>query len=131
MVDLAKFGQALLRGPEAGLLSEGGFMRLAVSGFEGKTGASQMFCHYGLGLQVIELSGTACDDTLFGTGRAWVGHPGEAYGLLSGLWFDGNAMQGFVYFTTENPPPEGGEDTGNFTPREKALMARALELAGK
>ena len=65
------------------------------------------------------------------SGRPWIGPPGEAYGLLSGLWFDLDSRQGFVYFTTESPPPAGGEDTGNFTPREKALMARARELAGK
>ena len=31
----------------------------------------------------------------------------------------------------EIPPPPGGEDTGGFTPREQALMARAQALAGK
>lgn len=131
MMDLAKIGQALLRGPEAIGISEGALMRMATSAFEGKTDAAQLFCHYGLGLQAIELPDAACDDTLFGKGRAWIGHPGEAYGLVSGLWFDSNAAQGFVYFTTENPPPEGGEDTGNFTSREKALMARALGLVDK
>ena len=131
MVDLAKIGQALLLGPDSGLLSEKTFDRLAFSAFEGATGASELFCHYGLAVQAIEMGEGACDDTLFGRGGPWVGHPGEAYGLLSGLWFDVQTSLGFVYVTTEAPPPAGGEDTGNFTPREKELMARALEMVGK
>jgi hypothetical protein len=131
MADLAKIGQALLRGPESGLLSEDTFLLLAVSAFDGATGGTAMFCSYGLALQAIEIAGSACDDTLFGQGGPWVGHPGEAYGLLSGLWFDVKKRQGFVYFLTEAPPPPGGEDTGNFTPREKALMARALGMVEK
>lgn len=128
MVDLARIGQALLMADEAGLLEPETFERFAMTALRGQTGASALFCHYGLGLQVIEMPGSPCEDTLFGMGKPWIGHPGEAYGLLSGLWFDGAATQGFVYFTTESPPPVGGEDTGNFTESEKALMARALEL---
>lgn len=129
MMDLAKIGQAVLLAEQAELLTPETFQRFAMAAFRGQTGASELFCHYGLGLQVIEMPGSSCEDTLFGAGKPWVGHPGEAYGLLSGLWFDGAATQGFVYFTTENPPPAGGEDTGNFTEREKALMARALSLS--
>jgi CubicO group peptidase (beta-lactamase class C family) len=128
MMDLAKIGQALLRGPNGGFLSEPTLLQLAVSAFSGATGGTQMFCHYGMALQAIEIAGSACDDTLFGTGGPYVGHPGEAYGLLSGLWFDVKRGQGFAYFTSQNPPPPGGEDTGNFTEREKALMKRALEM---
>ena len=128
MVDLAKIGQALLRGHESGLLDAAGFARLTASASAGATGAAEMFCHYGLGLQLIEMPGAACDDTLFGTRGPWIGHAGEAYGLLSGLWVDRETGQGLVYFTTEAPPPPGGEDTGTFTPRERALIARARAL---
>lgn len=133
MVDLAKIGQALMRGPgPRGIgISEDMLQLLASSAFMGETGAAQLFCHYGVGLQVIEMPGWACEDTLFGTDYPWLGHPGEAYGLLSGLWFDGYGKQGFVYVTTQSPPPPGGEDTGNFTDREKALMKRALEMVAK
>lgn len=126
MVDLAKIGQALARGPDAGFLEQGTLERFALAALGGETGAKALFCHYGLGLQVIEMPGSACEDRLFGVGTPWIGHPGEAYGLLSGLWFDASATQGFVYFTTQNPPPPDGEDTGNFMPREKDLMKRAL-----
>lgn len=128
MVDLAKIGQELFSSPQNRRLSFNNFLRFRNSAIRGPTGASQFFCRYGLGLQMIGIGSDDCDDDLFGSGGAWVGHPGEAYGLLSGLWFSQMTKQGFVYFTTENPPPAGGEDTGNFTSREKELMARALAL---
>jgi hypothetical protein len=131
MVDLAKIGQALMRGPDGIGISDATLNRMADSTFGGVTGAAELFCHYGLGLQAIEMKGSACNDRLFGNGQTWVGHPGEAYGLLSGLWFNLEGEQGFVYVTTEAPPPTGGEDTGNFTPREKELMARALEMVAE
>ena len=131
MVDLAKIGQELFSSPQDSRLSFNSFLRFRNSAIRGPTGASQFFCRYGLGLQMIEIGSDGCEDDLFGSGGAWVGHPGEAYGLLSGLWFSQTTKQGFVYFTTEVPPPVGGEDTGGFTPREQALMARALELATK
>jgi CubicO group peptidase (beta-lactamase class C family) len=131
MVDLAKIGSEVLRGGDSDFLRPRTLERLALSPVQGRTGAAQLFCHYGLGLQLLEWFDDPCDDTLFETGKPWLGHPGEAYGLLSGLWYEPSRGIGFVYFTTENPPPAGGEDTGNFTPREKALMARALEMVEK
>lgn len=131
MVDLAKIGQALMQAGRTGFLKIESVAPLLFSEFVGKTGKAELFCRYGLGVQLIEMGDPTCNDTLFGTGGPWHGHPGEAYGLLSGLWFEKEGQRGFVYFTTESPPPAGGEDTGNFTPREKALMARARELAGK
>jgi CubicO group peptidase (beta-lactamase class C family) len=131
MVDLAKIGREVMRGGDSDFLQPRTLERLVLSPVQGRTGAAQLFCHYGLGLQMIEWFDEPCDDTLFSTGKPWLGHPGEAYGLLSGLWYEPSRGIGFVYFTTQSPPPEGGEDTGNFTLREKALMARALELAGR
>lgn len=131
MVDLAKIGQALMGAGKTDFLRPETNAVFVMTALAGKTGKAELFCRYGMGVQVIEMGDLPCDDTLFAARGPWLGHSGEAYGLLSGLWVDGEGKQGFVYFTTANPPPEGGEDTGNFTPREKALMARALELAGK
>ncbi|MFO6446085.1 serine hydrolase domain-containing protein [Erythrobacter sp. NE805] len=130
MVDLAKIGQALMTADKTGFLKPETMAALVATAIGGTTGQAELFCRYGMGLQVIEMGGVPCDDTLFGTGGPWFGHPGEAYGLLSGLWIDGAGKRGFAYFTTQAPPPVGGEDTGNFTPAEKALMKRALEIAG-
>ncbi|WP_285711458.1 serine hydrolase domain-containing protein [Erythrobacter oryzae] len=140
MVDLAKIGQAF----DA---RRGFFSDRARQGFERGWDTSfhpeqEFFCIYGLHLQIIDppqalwdIAGqtrpATCKDELFADGVARVGQSGEAYGLQSGLWFDLGTGRGFVYFTTQVSPPEGGEDTDGFTAREKALMARALELAGK
>ena len=95
----------------------------------GRNLGQELFCRYGLAMQLIEADhGDGCDDVLFGRGIPFLGHSGEAYGLLSGLFFDIEKGRGFAYFTTQAPPPPGGEDTGSFTQREKALMARAQAL---
>ncbi|MFN9632591.1 MAG: serine hydrolase domain-containing protein [Erythrobacteraceae bacterium] len=130
MMDLAKIGRELMQANRTGFLKIESVAPLLLSVFVGKTGKAELFCRYGLGVQMIEMGDLPCNDTLFGTGGPWLGHSGEAYGLLSGLWFDKTGQRGFAYFTTQNPPPEGGEDTGNFTPREKALMKQALEMVG-
>jgi CubicO group peptidase (beta-lactamase class C family) len=131
MMDLAKIGQVLMTTANSGWLKPHTGIDFGLSAVFGETGASELFCHYGAGLQAIEVEGSDCDDTLFGSRGPWLGHPGEAYGLLSGLWVDNAGTRGFVYFTTESPPPPGGEDTGNFTPGEKALMARAMGMVGE
>ena len=38
-----------------------------------------------------------------------VGHTGNAYGLLTGLWVDRTAGTGVVYFSTGSDKPEAGE----------------------
>jgi hypothetical protein len=88
----------------------------------------EFFCRYGLGIQIIEDSGADCVDQLFNDGVGRLGHPGEAYGLQSGLWFNPRHGTGYAYFTTAVPPREGAEDEGGFTAREIALMKRAQEL---
>ena len=132
MMDLARIGQALysLDGDDGAFLRPETAQRLGWG--IGRTGQTAFFCTYGLHLQVIEHPKRACEgDKLFRDGKPRMGHSGEAYGLQSGLWLDPKGDRGFVYFTTQVPPPAGGEDTGGFTVREKALMARALGMAGK
>ncbi|WP_296307497.1 serine hydrolase domain-containing protein [Erythrobacter sp.] len=132
MMDLAKIGQALFdlqHGDADGFLTPGTAQLAMWTLAKGATGDEAFFCTYGLHFQLIEAPGPACsDDKLFGDGIPRMGHSGEAYGLQSGLWVDPKGDTGFVYFTTEVPPPPGGEDTGGFTAREKALMTRALAL---
>ncbi|MEO0057337.1 MAG: hypothetical protein RIT17_787 [Pseudomonadota bacterium] len=140
MMDLAKIGQAFDE-------DRAFFSDRAKQAFDRAWDTSfhpgqEFFCIYGLHLQIIDSSQAlwanaeqakpaTCRDELFGDGEARVGHSGEAYGLQSGLWFDLGMGRGFAYFLTQAPPPAGGEDTGGFTQREKALMARALKLAAK
>jgi len=131
MMDLAKIGQRLA-GPVAG-----GFLTLSTlkrwyGSFHASTpGSQEFFCVMGMGLQGIPDPSEKCQDDLFGDGVTRLGHSGEAYALQSGLWFHPVSGDGFAYFTTQAPPPPGGEDTGGFTAREKALMARAQALLAK
>jgi CubicO group peptidase (beta-lactamase class C family) len=135
MMDLARIGQALIdleRGGRDFFLLPATGLRAMYELADGRTQETVFFCSYGLHLQIIEVPERPCsDDRLVGDGRPRIGHSGEAYGLQSGLWIDPKNDEGFVYFTTEVPPAVGGEDTGGFTNREKALIKRALGIAGK
>ncbi len=59
------------------------------------------FCGYGLATQHLASGdGKQCRDDLFGDGRKRIGHSGNAYGLLSGLWIDREHGTGVAYFAT-------------------------------
>ncbi|MDI1252681.1 serine hydrolase domain-containing protein [Thermomonas sp.] len=59
------------------------------------------FCSYGLAMQHLASGdGKHCRDDLFGDGRKRIGHSGNAYGLLSGLWVDRERGNGVAYFAT-------------------------------
>jgi CubicO group peptidase (beta-lactamase class C family) len=124
MVDLARLGQALMR-DGSGLLSAQSLDLLFASAAPPVEGQAY-FCGYGLGIQKIETPGRPCIDNLFEDGRARFGHPGEAYGLRSGLWFDPESGTGLAFFTTVVPPRTGAEGESGFDPREIALVQRAL-----
>ncbi|MEM9086029.1 MAG: serine hydrolase domain-containing protein [Pseudomonadota bacterium] len=131
MMDLAKIGRELRRAPDGDVISEDAIYALAWSMDDGRNEGQEFFCTYGLGIQRLQLNGRECLDDLFGPGEVYMGHSGEAYGLQSGLWLDGEGRRGFVYFRTQVSPPVGGEDTGGFVQGEKDLMARAAGLLAK
>jgi CubicO group peptidase (beta-lactamase class C family) len=59
------------------------------------------FCSYGLTMQHLASGdGKHCRDDLFADGRKRIGHSGNAYGLLSGLWIDRERGNGVAYFAT-------------------------------
>ncbi|WP_435418566.1 serine hydrolase domain-containing protein [Parerythrobacter aurantius] len=128
MLDLARIGQALLAGPDGGLLSERTYLEWVSSAWP-DIGGQQFFCSYGLGVQRIEAGGRSCEDRLFADGIDRIGHAGEAYGLRSGLWLDVKSGTGLAYFTTAVPPRQTAEDEGGFDPREIDLVARAMKSA--
>lgn len=124
MVDLARLGRVWLKKyPENGL-SELTYGEMLASMMDGSR-ETEFFCGYGAGVQMIEVPGHGCNETLVGDGVARIGHAGEAYGLRSGLWVDPLAGTGIAYFTTAVPVGES-EDEGGFDPREIALVHRAL-----
>jgi len=135
MIDLARIGQALLLMNANGFLSEAAMRRwfgeMAAAAHDHEPGADTVaFCAYGLAAYALT-DETPCVDDLFGDGSGRIGHGGEAYGLRSGLWLSFEQAKSFAFFTTAVPPPTGEVETAAADPREKALMARALELVGK
>lgn len=87
---------------------------------DGSAPRRPMICRYGLAVQTLATHRRDCGDDPFGDGIARIGHPGEAYGLLSGLWIDRRAGTGVVYFATgvEDTPP--GKHSG-FSAIEETL----------
>lgn len=75
--------------------------RNGVLGEEDEPNSGGVFCRYGLAMHMLASGdGKACRDDLFRDGRTRIGHSGNAYGLLSGLWIDRKAGTGVAYFAT-------------------------------
>ena len=66
-------------------------------------------CRYGLAVHTLASGLPGCGDDPFGDGIQRVGHSGNAYGMLAGLWLDRDAGTGVAYFSTGNDAPEPGE----------------------
>lgn len=130
MRDLARIGQMLARGGR-GFLSPASFAALTAPQwhFNGRNGVGEngepdgFFCAYALAVQRIGNQMAGCHDDPFGDGIARLGHPGEAYGLRSGLWFDPETGRGIAYFTTA-VPDDAAKGTSAFTAAEEAVLAR-------
>ena len=77
------------------------------NGLRSEDGDSGFFCRYGLAVQTLATQVDGCRDDPFGDGVARIGHAGQAYGLLSGLWVDPASGTGVAYFATgvEDTPP--------------------------
>ena len=72
-------------------------------------GESEGVCSYALAVRHLATGLPGCADDPEGKGRHWLGHAGDAYGLLSGLWVDRKRGVGIAYFVTGLPavPPPG------------------------
>jgi CubicO group peptidase (beta-lactamase class C family) len=79
-----------------------------------------MFCHWGLGMQILATRVEGCRDDPFGDGVARVGHSGSAYGLQSGLWLDRTSGTGVAWFLTGMPDSREGGRTA-FSAAEERL----------
>lgn len=66
-------------------------------------------CRYGLAVHTLATGLKDCGDDPFGDGVQRVGHSGNAYGLLAGLWVDRKTGTGVAYFATGNDKPEPGK----------------------
>ncbi len=80
---------------------------------------------YGLGTCILTgVSGPNGDD-LFPGCEGWVGHLGEAYGLLSGLWIDPKTGAGMVYMLNgvSSPHAQNPGVRSAYTRQEERLAA--------
>jgi len=80
-----------------------------------------LFCRYGLGAQTLATPSALCADDPFADQRERVGHPGEAYGLVSGLWLDRDAGTGVAYFITGADLTRMGEVSAFYAAEEGLL----------
>lgn len=127
MRDLARIGQMFLRGGE-GFLTPASIAALIGPEwrFDGSNGDTEkgFYCGFGLAMQTLGHGKGGCRDDPFGDGRTRIGHPGEAYGLRSGLWLDPKSKQGIAFFTTAvaDDAPSG---RSAFTRQEEAILRKA------
>lgn len=92
-----------------------------VIGEEDEPNRGGFFCRYGLAMQHLASgNGTTCRDDLFGDGRKRIGHSGNAYGLLSGLWIDRERGNGVAYFATGVPNDSSGAHSAFSAVEEQA-----------
>lgn len=133
MRDLARIGQMLAARGE-GFLSRKAFNAMMRTAWrsDGRNGVGEnneddgLFCEYGLAVHFIGGGRKNCRDDLFGDGVRRVGHSGDAYGLLSGLWIDPKARTGVAFFVTA-VPDERPSGRSAFTVHEEAIVARTLQ----
>lgn len=76
-------------------------------------------CRYGLAVHTLATGLKDCGDNPFGDGVQRIGHSGNAYGLLAGLWVDRKTGTGVVYFATGNDKPEPGKRSAFSAVEEK------------
>ena len=133
--DLARIGRMLLGGGAVGgarilspqsvdLMLSPAWRFTGANGSRG--GESEGVCSYGLATRQLATS-RLCSDDPEGSGRQWVGHAGDAYGLRSGLWIDRRRGVGISYLVTGLPadPPPG---KSSFTAAEEQAFRRAAAL---
>jgi CubicO group peptidase (beta-lactamase class C family) len=127
MIDLAKVGHMFIKGGR-GYLKPESFRQMTAPQwrFDGQNGETEkgFWCAYGLAVQTLATGPDACRDDPFGDKIVRFGHPGEAYGLRSGLWIDPKAKTGIAYFVTAVPD---GEPNG----RSAFTLAEEMILQGR
>jgi CubicO group peptidase (beta-lactamase class C family) len=84
------------------------------------------FQGFGTGVHRL-LPGTGCP--ILGLKREMVGHYGDAYGLLAGLWVDQQSGAGFAFYLTGSlAPPAYGKHSGVYAVEEEMMQAAAMDL---
>ncbi len=92
------------------------------NGLRSEDADTGFFCRYGLAVQTTATRAVGCRDDPFGDGIARIGHAGNAYGLLSGLWVDPASGTGVAYFATGVPDAAPGKRSA-FSAIEEGLAS--------
>ncbi len=121
---LAIIGQMLLKRGR-GFLKPASFKAMITplwryNGANGETEGG-FWCSYGLAVQTLASGAAGCKDDPFGDGQQRIGHPGEAYGLRSGLWIDPISGTGTAYFITA-VADDAAKGRSAFNAVEEALL---------
>jgi CubicO group peptidase (beta-lactamase class C family) len=121
---LTTIGQMLLKRGR-GFLKPASFKAMITplwryNGANGETEGG-FWCSYGLAVQTLSSGASGCKDDPFGDERRRVGHPGEAYGLRSGLWVDPATGEGTAYFITA-VADDAAKGRSAFNAVEEALL---------
>jgi CubicO group peptidase (beta-lactamase class C family) len=124
--DLVRIGQVLMaRG--SGFLKASSIDTLMHTQwrFNGQNGDTEngLWCRYALAVQWLATRQPGCRDDPFGDGVTRLGHPGEAYGLRSGLWIDPKQKRGVVIVVTAVEDGSTGAISA-FSAPEEALLAK-------
>ncbi|MEK6636967.1 MAG: serine hydrolase [Pseudomonadota bacterium] len=121
---LATIGQMLL-GRGRGFLRRASYKAMITPlwRYNGKNGETEggFWCSYGLAVQRLASGVVGCKDDPFGDGQRRIGHPGEAYGLRSGLWINPARGTGTAYFITA-VADDAVKGRSAFTAVEEALL---------
>ena len=121
---LVTIGQMLLRRGR-GFLKPASFKAMTTTlwRYNGANGDTEggFWCSYGLAVQTLASGAAGCKDDPFGDGRRRIGHPGEAYGLRSGLWVDPGRGTGTAYFITA-VADDAAKGRSAFNAVEEALL---------
>jgi len=123
------YGQRLLRSSSVDLILEPLWIFNGNNGltYESSVGdpGGIFFCRYGLASQTLATSDKRCADDGFGDAIPRVGHGGDAYGLVSGLWLDRTAQQGVAYFISGGDLTEKGRISAFYAVEER-LFAQPM-----
>ena len=126
--DLARIGQLLARRGR-GFITPASFKALTTPAwrFNGSNGETEggFFCGYALAVQTLANPQAGCHDDPVGDGIARIGHPGEAYGLRSGLWLDPKTGKGVAFFVTA-VADDAAKGQSAFTMAEEAPIRDSL-----
>lgn len=130
LADLDKLARRFLASPDAMRRMELPAWRMGPGGADNEGG---VILAYGLGVQVLTGAHGPAGDAFFGPGSAeWRGHLGDAYGWMTGLFWNRRTGESLAWAL--NGMPETGRPAGRrtaLTAPEEDLIARGLHALGR